>query len=63
MEQIKAVKLRLQGLTLQDGATPDRIEMKVHLYALQHNEQAMNDLVACLAALPEVFKVSWGKAQ
>ena len=59
---MEAAKLRLQGLTLQDTSTPGQVEMNVHLFALQHNEQAMNDLVARLAALPEVFRVSWGKA-
>jgi putative Mg2+ transporter-C (MgtC) family protein len=62
VELIKAAKLRLQGLTLQDAALANHVEMKVHLYALQHDEQAMNDLIAHLAGQPEVNKVSWGKA-
>lgn len=62
LEQIKVATLRLQGLSIQNGSAADHVEIKVHLFALQHNEQAMNDLVACLAALPEVSKVSWGKA-
>jgi putative Mg2+ transporter-C (MgtC) family protein len=63
LEQIKTAKLRLQGLSLQDTSSPDQVEMNVHLYALQHNEQAMNELVSKLAAQAEVFRVSWGKAQ
>jgi putative Mg2+ transporter-C (MgtC) family protein len=62
IEQIGNAKLRLQGMSQEDTSSPDQVEMKVRLYALQHNEQAMNDLVARLAGLPEVFRVSWGKA-
>ena len=50
LDQIKAAGLRLQGLSLQDGKPADHVEMIVHLFALQHNEQAMNDLVSSLAA-------------
>jgi putative Mg2+ transporter-C (MgtC) family protein len=63
VEQIRTAKLRLQGLSMQDTSNPEHVEMKVSLYALQHNEQAMNDLVAKLACQAEVFRVSWGKAQ
>ncbi len=62
IEQIRAAKLRLQGLSLQDTSSPEQVEMKASLYAWQHNEQAMNDLVAHLASQAEVFRVSWGKA-
>ncbi len=62
IEQIRSAKLRLQGLVLQDTQTPDQVEMNVHLYSLQHDEVAMNDLVSRLAAQAEVFRVSWGKA-
>jgi putative Mg2+ transporter-C (MgtC) family protein len=62
LEQIKLAKLRLQGLSLQDADTSGLVEMKVHLFALQHDEQAMNDLVARLASQEEVNRVSWGKA-
>ena len=62
IEQIKTAKLRLQGLTLQDTPAADQVEITVPLYALKHDEQTMNDLVARLAALAEVFRVSWGKA-
>ena len=61
-EQVKTAKLRLQGLTLQDTPAVDQVEMTVQLFALQHDEQAMNDLVARLAALADVFRVSWAKA-
>ena len=62
IEQIKAAKMRLQGLTMQDTSSLDQVEMKIHLYSAQQNEQAMNDLVAQLAAKTEVSRVSWGKA-
>jgi putative Mg2+ transporter-C (MgtC) family protein len=62
IEQIATTKLRLQGLTLEETPSPDQVEMLVRLYAYQHNEQAMNDLVSRLASQPEVFRVSWGKA-
>ena len=62
LEQIKLANLRLQGLSLQDTPSPDHVEMIVHLYALQHNEQTMNDLVSCLASQEAVGRVSWAKA-
>ena len=62
LEQIKLANLRLQGLSLQDTPSPDQVEMIVHLFALQHNEQTMNDLVACLAGQDAVGRVSWTKA-
>jgi putative Mg2+ transporter-C (MgtC) family protein len=62
LEQIKIANLRLQGLSLQDTASPDQVEMVVHLYAMQHNERTMNDLVACLAGQDAVGRVSWSKA-
>ena len=62
IEQIKAAKLRLQGLSLQDGQPADHVEMIVHLYAVQHDEQAMNFLVSSLAGQDAVDRVSWNKA-
>jgi putative Mg2+ transporter-C (MgtC) family protein len=62
IEQINVAKLRLQGLSLQEGSSPEQVEMKVHVYALQHNEQAMNDLVSRLGSQPAVSRVSWSKA-
>lgn len=62
IEQMQIAKLRLQGLSMQATPSPDEVEMKVSLFALQHNEQAMNDLVARLASQAEVYRVSWGKA-
>ena len=61
LEQLRAANLRLQGLSLQDAASAEQVEMNVHLFTLQHNEQVMNDLVSQLASQPEVFRVSWGK--
>jgi putative Mg2+ transporter-C (MgtC) family protein len=62
VKQIRSAKLRLQGLSLQDTSAPDQVEMTVSLFALQHDEQAMNDLVAKLTGQAGVFRVSWGKA-
>ncbi len=62
IEQIKVAKLRLQGLSMGETPVPDLVEIKVRLYALQHNEQAMHDLMSRLASLPEVSRVSWGKS-
>ncbi len=62
IEQIKSSKLRLQGLALQDCQPADHVEMTVHLFALQHDEQAMNDLVSTLASQETVDRVSWKKA-
>ena len=61
IEQIKTAKLRLQGLTLEDGLK-DHIEMVAHVFAVQHNESAMNDLVTTLACEQSVDRVSWCKA-
>jgi putative Mg2+ transporter-C (MgtC) family protein len=62
IEQIQAARLRLQGLSLQDTSAVDQVEMIVHLFALQHDELAMNDLVSRLASQEEVARVSWGKS-
>ncbi|MBI1831750.1 MAG: MgtC/SapB family protein [Planctomycetes bacterium] len=62
LEQIKAAKLRLQGLSLQDGQPGDHVEMVVHLFAIQHDEMVMNDLVAVLASQDSVDRVSWNKS-
>lgn len=62
IEQIRSAKLRLQGLVLQDTPTSDQVEMNVHLYAIQHDDQAMNDLMSRLAAQAEVVRVSWCKS-
>ena len=62
LEQIKSANLRLQGLSLQDAQPADHVEMVVHLFAVQHNEQAMNGLVASLACQKAVNRVSWNKA-
>ena len=63
IEQIRAAKLRLQGLSLQDGPLTESVEMVVHVFALNHNEEAMNDLVSNLASQESVERVSWGKAR
>jgi putative Mg2+ transporter-C (MgtC) family protein len=62
IERIKAARMRLQGLTMNDTSSPEQVEIKVHLYSVQQNEQAMNDLVAQVAAKAEVVHVSWKKA-
>jgi putative Mg2+ transporter-C (MgtC) family protein len=62
IEQIKAARLRLQGMSLQDAQPPDCVEMTVHLYAVQHNEEAMNYLVSTLASQEAVDRVSWTKS-
>ena len=62
LEQLKKAKLRLQGVSIHDGQT-ECVEMVIHLFALQHKDQAMNDLIAYLAGKPGVASVSWGKAQ
>lgn len=62
LELIKTARLRLQGLSLQDGTATDHVEMRVNLFALMHDEQAMNDLVANLASQETVKRVSWDKA-
>ena len=62
IDLIKAASLRLQGLSLEDTSSPEQVEMKVHVFAVEHNEKAMNDLVSRLAAQPAVFRVSWHKA-
>jgi putative Mg2+ transporter-C (MgtC) family protein len=62
IEQIRAANLRLQGLSLQDTSTSEQVEMNVHLYAVEHNEKAMNDLVSHLASQAEVSRISWCKA-
>lgn len=61
-EEIDSAKLRLQGLTLAGATSQDELEMHVHLFALHHDESAMNDLVSRLASQTEVHSVSWGKA-
>ena len=63
LEQMKSANLCLQGLSLQDAQLADHVEMVVHLFAVQHNEQAMNDLVSSLASQEAVHRVSWNKAR
>ena len=62
LEKIKTSRLRLQGVSLNDGPAPDRVDMVVHLFALQRDDQALNDLISMLAEKPAVTSVSWGKA-
>ena len=62
IDQIKAARMRLQGLTMEDTSAPEQVQMKIHLYSAQQNEKALNDLVALLAGKTEVVRVSWGKA-
>ncbi|MBI3823124.1 MAG: MgtC/SapB family protein [Planctomycetes bacterium] len=62
LERVRAAKLRLQGLALQDGQRADHVEINVHVFALQHTDEAMNDLVASLASQEAVDRVSWGRA-
>jgi putative Mg2+ transporter-C (MgtC) family protein len=61
IEQIKAAELRMQGLSLKDASLPDHVEMVVHLFDVQHNDEAMNNLVSNLACQEAVERVNWEK--
>ena len=62
LEQIKVMQLQLQGLSMQATEPADHVEIKAHLFAVQHNEAAMNVLVSNLASQEAVDRVSWKKS-
>ena len=62
LEQIKRSQLRLQGLSMQSADPPDHVEIKAHLFAILHNDEAMNVLVSNLASQEAVDRVSWKKS-
>jgi putative Mg2+ transporter-C (MgtC) family protein len=62
LEQIKLTQLRLQGLSMQAADPADHVEIKAHLFATLHNDEAMNVLVSNLASQEAVDRVNWKKS-